>query len=82
MQRARSTLGGAGLKIRSAAAALRLRGGGVTSAAVPLATGAHMPAVGLGLWKVPREACAATVVSAIKQVTAVTIIPLLRVTAA
>jgi len=25
-----------------------------------------MPAVGLGVWKVPKEACAATVVSAIR----------------
>jgi len=37
-----------------------------TSASLTLSSGAKMPAVGLGVWKVPKEACAATVVSAIR----------------
>ena len=51
----------------------RLRGGGGTGAAVlpttsalTLRTGAKMPAIGLGLWKLPKDGCAEAVVSAIR----------------
>ena len=50
---------------------LRLRGGAMASAVLDetrltLGTGAKMPAVGLGLWKVPKAACAAAVTAAIR----------------
>ena len=55
--------------VRSAAgaarAALRLRGGGGV-APLTLAGGGSMPAVGLGLWKVPQAVTAATVTDAIR----------------
>ena len=48
----------------------KLRGGAnpgtKTSASLCLPSGARMPAVGLGLWKVPKEVCAEAVVSAIR----------------
>lgn len=53
----------------AAKAALRLRGGagGVgAKSTLTLRSGAKMPVVGLGLWKVPRGACAETVVGAIR----------------
>lgn len=64
---------------KGAGAAMRLRGGGSTAAAVGpgvahsgarvlrLRTGAMMPAVGLGVWKIPKDVCAEAVVSAIRQ---------------
>jgi len=51
---------------------MRLRGGGataaraVTNAALTLRTGASMPAIGLGLWKVPKDVTATAVVDAIR----------------
>ena len=48
---------------------LRLRGGMAvtpTSQVLTLRNGAQMPAVGLGLWKVPTDVCADTVVDAIR----------------
>ena len=62
-------LGEALRPLRRAKAALRLRGGSTTMSAQPhllLRSGAKMPAVGLGLWKVPKQVCAETVLTAIR----------------
>mmetsp|Transcript_19096 Transcript_19096/g.47726 ORF Transcript_19096/g.47726 Transcript_19096/m.47726 type:complete len:433 (+) Transcript_19096:300-1598(+) len=53
--------------LMSKARALRLRGGSAAKAFELSGGGKSMPSVGLGMWQVPKDACAATVISAIEQ---------------